>query len=193
MRIAYCLLMIAVSVFVIEQLHVLGFDFAATGLCFVLLAWMIVLSLEIERVRARSKVSPDAFQQRVAAWMDECFDRSLYGNMTERGDRFLEEVLELLQSKGYDPSRVDTLVRYVYSRPIGEPSQEVGGVMVTLAGFCSVAGLDMAQAGIDELARITSPDVMQKIRRKQAAKNALHFDTPLPGNAGAIVAGVGED
>ena len=49
MRIAYCLLMIAVSVFVIEQLHVLGHDFAATGLCFVLLAWCLVLGHELRR------------------------------------------------------------------------------------------------------------------------------------------------
>lgn len=125
------------------------------------------------------------FQAGVAEWMGQCFLPSLYSNMTERGDRLLEEVLELLQAHGYDKARVPTLVDYVFSRPVGDPAQEVGGVMVTLAGYCWVAGLDMHIAGDAELARINQPEVMAKIRTKQEAKNALHFDTPLPGNAGA--------
>lgn len=127
----------------------------------------------------------ETFQAGVSKWMGECFLPSLYSNMTERGDRLLEEVLELLQSNGYDPTRVATLVDYVYGRPVGEPAQEVGGVMVTLAGYCWVAGLDMHAEGARELERITQPEVMAKIRRKQEAKNALNFDTPLPGQATA--------
>lgn len=127
------------------------------------------------------------FQARVAEWMGQCFLPSLYSNMTERGDRLLEEVLELLQANGYDKARVPTLVDYVFGRPIGEPAQEVGGVMVTLAGYCWVAGLDMHAAGDAELARINQPEVMAKIRAKQEAKNALHFDMPLPGDAGAAI------
>ncbi|HGM6729527.1 TPA: hypothetical protein ACKQBZ_000572 [Stenotrophomonas maltophilia] len=126
-----------------------------------------------------------SFQAGVAEWMGQCFLPSLYSNMTERGDRLLEEVLELLQAHGYDKARVPTLVDYVFGRPVGEPAQEVGGVMVTLAGYCWVAGLDMHAAGDAELARISQPEVMAKIRAKQEAKNALHFDTPLPGNAAA--------
>ncbi|WP_065428062.1 hypothetical protein [Stenotrophomonas maltophilia] len=125
------------------------------------------------------------FQVGVAEWMGQCFLPSLYSNMTERGDRLLEEVLELLQAHGYDRARVPTLVDYVFGRPVGEPAQEVGGVMVTLAGYCWVAGLDMHAAGDAELARINQPDVMAKIRAKQEAKNALHFDTPLPGDPAA--------
>ena len=124
----------------------------------------------------------ESFQSRVASWMGECFIPSLYSNMTERGDRLLEEVLELLQAHGYDRSRVATLVDYVFGRPLGEPAQEIGGVMVTLAGYCWIAGQDMHAAGETELARISQPQVMAKIRAKQEAKNALHFDTPLPGN-----------
>lgn len=130
-----------------------------------------------------------SFQANVSEWMGQCFLPSLYSNMTERGDRLLEEVLELLQAHGYDKARVPTLVDYVFGRPVGDPAQEVGGVMVTLAGYCWVAGLDMHAAGDAELARIGQPDVMAKIRAKQEAKNALHFDTPLPGNAARQPAG----
>lgn len=135
----------------------------------------------LTRALSESAGGEPAFQGRVAEWMGQCFIPSLYSNMTERSDRLLEEVLELLQATGYDRDRVPTLVEYVFNRPAGEPSQEVGGVMVTLAGFCWIAGLNMHADGERELARITQPEIMEKIRRKQEAKNALHFDTPLPG------------
>lgn len=134
-------------------------------------------------IAAQRDVMALGFQSKVGTWMGQCFDRLLYANMTERGDRLLEEILELLQAHGYDRNRVPTLVDYVYSRPVGEPDQEVGGVMITLAGFCHDAGLDMLSAGNRELDRITKPEIMAKIRAKQQSKNALHFDTPLPGDA----------
>ncbi len=124
-----------------------------------------------------------SFQDDVATWMGQCFPSSLSSNMTERGDRLLEEVLELLQAHGYDSARVPTLVNYVFGRPVGEPAQEVGGVMVTLAAYCSVAGLSVQANGQAELDRIIQPEVMARIRAKQESKNALHFDTPLPGAA----------
>lgn len=142
-----------------------------------------ILALDAAIV-ARQQVGR-SFQAGVAEWMGQCFLPSLYSNMTERGDRLLEEVLELLQAHGYDKARVATLVDYVFGRPVGEPAQEVGGVMVTLAGYCWVAGIDMHASGDAELARISQPEVMAKIRAKQEAKNALHFDTPLAGNPAA--------
>jgi len=120
------------------------------------------------------------FQLRVAHWMRACFQPDLYTNMTERGDRLLEETLELLQSGGYDCDRVATLVKYVYGRPAGQPAQEVGGVMVTLAGYCEIAGIDLNDAAITELERIERPEIMQKIRTKQAAKAAIGFASPAP-------------
>jgi len=147
-------------------------------------AWDAIERLVPTLTSMRDRDSGAALQPRVAAWMAECFIPTLYANMTERGDRLVEEVFELLQSKGYDRSRIPTLVDYVWNRPVGEPAQEVGGVMVTLAAYCAVAGLDMQRDGAAELARITRPEVMAKIRAKQEAKNALQFDTPLPGDAG---------
>jgi len=142
------------------------------------------LDAAIAALAVRPSVA-QSFQADVAAWMDQCFQPSLYSDMTERGDRLMEEVLELLQAHGYDSARVPTLVNYVFGRPVGEPAQEVGGVMVTLAAYCSVAGLSMQADGQAELDRINQPEVMARIRAKQDAKNALHFGTPLPGAAGS--------
>jgi hypothetical protein len=100
--------------------------------------------------------------------MRECFGDVIPFDKVERGDRFLEEVFELLQSGGYDPDRALELRNYVWGRPVGEPAQEVGGVMVTLAAYCLAFGLDMHEAGETELARVWTK--VEAIRAKQAAK-----------------------
>jgi len=111
-----------------------------------------------------------AFQYRVAPWMRACFGPEISNDRLERGDRALEEMLEMLQSGDYPRERVAALTEYVYSRPKGDPHQEVGGVMVTLAAYCLAHNLDMHAAGEDELARINTPETIAKIRAKQAAK-----------------------
>lgn len=124
--------------------------------------------------------SPETFQSRVAPWMQECFGAAIASDVRERGDRLLEEVLELLQSHGYDSARVATLRDYVFGRPVGEPQQEAGGVMVTLGAYCLATGLDMHAAGEVELARISDPEVVKKIRAKQESKRGLHTPLPVP-------------
>lgn len=135
----------------------------------------------IEQIQTLSDTAPPDFQTTVSEWMGATFLPSLYSDPTERGDRFLEEALEMLQAAGYDRRRVATLVDYVWGRPAGELWQEVGGVMVTLAGFCWVHDIRMQDEGERELARIQTPEISAKIRAKQEAKNSLHFDTALPG------------
>ena len=121
------------------------------------------------------------FQRRVSDWMGQCFTPEIKADKLERNDRFIEEALELVQSLNYSADRAHALVDYVFNRDVGEPSQEVGGVMVTLAALCGPNDLDMMQAGETELARICQPDVIKKIRRKQASKpvgSALPVPTP---------------
>lgn len=108
------------------------------------------------------------FQDRVKPWMTACFGDAISSDRLERGDRLLEEVFELLQAGGYPKERVAALAAYVWSRPEGEPAQEVGGVMVTLAAYCLAHGLDMHAAAATELARIWTK--VEVIRAKQAAK-----------------------
>lgn len=128
------------------------------------------------------------FQLGVQAWMVECFPLHVRCDVRERGDRLLEETLELLQSHGYDRTRVATLVEYVYGRPVGDPPQEVGGVMVTLAAYCLATGLDMHQCGDIELERIWTK--IPEIRAKQASKRGLH--TPLPSMSSSPILTEGE-
>ncbi len=117
----------------------------------------------------------ESFQQKVATWMALCFGEQITKDKIERNHRFLEEALELVQSIGCTKAEALQLVDYVFDRPEGEPYQEVGGVMVTLAALCSANGLDMAVDGETELARIYTK--IEQIRKKQAAKPKY---SPLP-------------
>lgn len=113
------------------------------------------------------------FQGRVSDWVRRCFGDAIAYDMTERSFRFLEEALELVQSVGCTKEQAQALVDYVYSRPRGTTKQEVGGVQVTLAAFCSAADIDMAHEGEQELRRVDTPELIQKIRRKQASKRGV--------------------
>jgi len=117
------------------------------------------------------------FQQRVKPWLVECFGEAMAFDRQGRSHRFLEEALELVQSAGCTASEAHQLVDYTFGRPIGEPSQEVGGVMVTLAALCLANGLDMHANGETELARVNEPATLLKIRAKQKAKPQF---SPLP-------------
>lgn len=129
----------------------------------------------------------ETFQSRVEPWFLQCFPPSVCINKIERADRFGEEAIELMQviyvlfghlSNEESRKRSHTLVDYVHDRPVGELHQEIGGVMVTLAALCMVMGRNMHQDGETELARISEPAVIDKIRKKQDSKRDIHG--PLP-------------
>ena len=120
----------------------------------------------------------DDYQKQVHDWCCEAFGEYAANDQIERQHRFLEEALELAQSLGTSHEEALALVDYVYGRPIGEPSQEVGGVMVTLAALCQPIKISIDESMTTELNRINQPEIIEKIRKKQAAKPA---NSPLPG------------
>lgn len=115
------------------------------------------------------------FQRIVRGWTVACFGEKIADDKVERNHRFLEEALELVQSLGTTPSEAYQLVDYVYSRPAGEPTQEVGGAILTLAALCNAQGFDLDTCGEVELCRVLGK--IEKIRAKQAAKPK---HSPLP-------------
>lgn len=117
------------------------------------------------------------FQVTVGAWLERCFGPAIAHDRAERTHRFTEEALELAQATGCSKSEVLQLVDYVYSRPVGDVQQEVGGVTVTLAALCYARRFSLAEAAYAELHRIHQPSVMARIAAKQAAKPKVG---PLP-------------
>lgn len=118
---------------------------------------------------------PGDFQGRVREWMLKCFGPEISADKMERNHRFLEESLELVQACGCTVSEAHQLVDYVFSRPVGQRYQEIGGVMVTCAALCDAHSYSMDDCGEIELHRIWT--AIDKIRAKQAAKPK---HSPLP-------------
>lgn len=107
-----------------------------------------------------------SFQTDVRSWVVYAFGRELADDKSGRNHKFLEEALELVQALGCSQQEAHQIVEYVFARPAGEPEQEVGGVMVTLAGLCAAQGMDLEVAAEIELQRVWAD--VSEIRKKQA-------------------------
>lgn len=112
--------------------------------------------------------SDNTFQKRATVWIQDCFGDAIADSIQERNLRFLEEALELVQAGNMSKEDAHKLVDYVFSRPLGETNQEIGGVMITLAALSRVHGTNMLDCGEEDLAmaRINT----DKIRNKWETK-----------------------
>jgi len=124
------------------------------------------------------------FQIEVSEWLLSCFGKAIATDKVERNQRFIEEALELVQSCGGTREDCHMLVDYTFDRPVGEPKQEVGGVMVTLAALCFANNMKIHECSFTELSRIW--DKQDEIRQKQFNKprNSPYPSPPLIGKAG---------
>lgn len=110
----------------------------------------------------------NVFQVNVYRWLMLTFGEEVANDPVERSFRFLEEALELVQANKLTREQAHELVDYVFSRPVGDISQEVGGVAITLAALCSPLRIDIGEVAELELERIWLS--ITRIRAKQATK-----------------------
>lgn len=85
-----------------------------------------------------------------------------------RAYRALEEMLELCQVLGITSEKCEELVKYVYGRPVGELTQEMGGVAFTTTALFSSLGHNFIHEGfaaVDE-----AYGRIDKIREKSKTK-----------------------
>lgn len=111
-------------------------------------------------------------QNRVGAWCRSTFGDEVATNRKERALRVLEEALELAQAEGVSRLQVYVLADRTYSRPVGEPAQEVSGIGVTILAYCAATGVNFLETVADEMDRVEQPEVVERIRVKQAEKKA---------------------
>jgi NTP pyrophosphatase (non-canonical NTP hydrolase) len=101
----------------------------------------------------------NGYQERVWRWCKHTFDGiALWNSDKERAYRFFEEASELFQAMGMTKDDAYKIVDYVYGRPVGEKSQEVGGVMVTLLALGSQQNIDVETELLREYERIMKPE-----------------------------------
>ena len=106
---------------------------------------------------------------RVKRWLEKAFE-GRNCDIEERALRLQEEVIELGQAEGITLYQSLGLVYQVYGKPVGDPVQEVGGVLSTLAAYLAITEDDANAIFEDELARIESPGMIEKIRKKHDEK-----------------------
>lgn len=106
---------------------------------------------------------------RVRKWIMRVFGVEVYWNRRERGRRFIEECIELVQAMDISKDDVQQILDRIYSRPVGDVEQEVGGVGITLLGLCGCLGLDFDILTDTELRRIEALPI-DHWRKRQAAK-----------------------
>ena len=120
-------------------------------------------------------------QLRVQRWVYSTLGHESLHNGKERALRLSEEALELAQALEVPAETLHKLVDYVYSRPVGEVAQELGGCAVTLLAASTAAGVNLAEALTTELDRIETPEVRERVRLRQAEKReALMTDEGNP-------------
>jgi hypothetical protein len=109
-------------------------------------------------------------QFRVVDWVRKVFDEATATNGPERALRLVEEAIELAQACGVGRDALHRLVDYVLDRPVGDPAQEIAGCMVTLYAAAHALGVDADEVFEQELSRIQLPEVIDRVRRRQAEK-----------------------
>lgn len=148
--------------------------------CLLIVAGALILVSTLDTSKAKStykvvKRKYHLYQDEVNDWMQKCFGPEIAKDVLERNHRFIEEAIELVQSLDCPKEDVQMLLDYVYSRPKGNPKQEVGCVMVTLAALSTAIDIDTSEAGEEELKNIWTK--IDKIREKQKTKPK---NSPLP-------------
>lgn len=124
-------------------------------------------------------VDLDDLQVRLTTWARAAFGEEHVSSVPQRALRLLEEAIELAQAAGVDQSLALKLVEFVYSRPVGDLFQEIGGVGVTALVFAESAGISAEKAIDKEAKRVLSKPV-EHFTKRNAAKGAAGFNI-VPG------------
>lgn len=112
----------------------------------------------------------------IVDWGERAFGREHMRDPRVRALRLAEEVVELAQALNVPRAQMVKLVEVVYSRPAGQPYQELGGVQVCLAVLAAAIGADPDAALEAEVRR-----VLAKPPDHFASRNQQKIDAGLTG------------
>lgn len=93
------------------------------------------------------------YQEKIKIWDEETFGVKKDHSPTV-AIRVLEEVIELCQCHDIDIETMLKVIDQVYSKPVGEISQEVAGILVSLLNYSNHAGVNAEESLLKELVRI---------------------------------------
>lgn len=114
----------------------------------------------------------DQLQNRVVEWGRRCFGDDHMSDTKLRALRLLEEAIEFSQAVGVPIEQAARLVNYVYTRPVGNPEQELGGVGVCALAAAGALGVSTAQVLLTEIDRVESKSPEHFAARNKAKCDA---------------------
>lgn len=117
-----------------------------------------------------------AAQKRIRYWVESRLG-IMAMDIRERGRRSAEENIELAQCCGVTEEEYLSLVKHVYSKPVGVIEQELGGTILTLLACAEGAGFVLSECADKELERIESLPP-EKFRKRQAENVANGIGAP---------------
>src|SRR6266702_2965551 len=85
----------------------------------------------------------DVMQRIAFDWGVRCFGQKHMNNPAVRALRCAEEVVELAQCCRVPKDTLHKLIDTVYDRPLGQPHQEIGSVLLTTSVLCEQWGLSI--------------------------------------------------
>lgn len=100
-------------------------------------------------------------------WAVRSFGREHVYNLSIRALRLIEEAMELAQAHGVPKDMLIDLIGIVYSRPPGEPDQELGGVAMTATVLAAAHGHDLDAFFEIELRRVLAKPPEHFAKRNQ--------------------------
>ena len=108
-------------------------------------------------------------------WALRSFGADHVNNVPVRSLRLAEEAVELAQAAGVTKEKMQALVDVVYSRPVGEIDQEIGGVLMTATVLCALFHTDPEWFFDQELKRVLAKPPEHFTKRNEE-KIALGLD-----------------
>ena len=111
------------------------------------------------------------------SWGLRSFGEEHMTNLPLRALRHGEESIEVMQSLKVSEEVVHQMVRNVYSKPPGDPLQEIGGSLMTANMLCEVMGVEADIVLELEIQRVLSKPPAHFAERNKAKLN-LGLDVP---------------
>ena len=116
-------------------------------------------------------------QEKVGDWIAGTCGYEVLANKQERNARFFEEAVEFVQTRQMTVAEMIAIILDKMTKPVGEPKQEAGGVIITFLGACESGNIDAQEAFDQEWNRVQPMEVRNRIAAKSALK-LPNYDPP---------------
>lgn len=124
-------------------------------------------SFSADMAQEHTALIDDPLTKIVFEWGVRSFGADHMTSIPVRALRLAEEVVELAQACRVEQEKLHKLIDVVYSRPVGDPIQEMGGVMVCLSVLVVLFSTTTQEAFLREILRVLSKRPEDFAKRNQ--------------------------